>query len=237
MIEYILEPNELVEDAEKFRAQVINSRSYTFEDIARRLIKRNSGLSLPEITGVWEGIKDVVEEIIAEGGIINTELFRVRASIKGVFNGTDDKFDASRHEIRLNLRTGQLLHGTPKKLKTKKRIAPAKSLIQSVTDVKSGAVNSHLTPGKNIKIIGTRLKIDGKDPSCGLYFVPEKTTDAAVKVEASEFAMNNPSQIIVVIPALKKGKWHLRLVTQYSRTKKHLRQPQTVTFGKVLTVA
>jgi hypothetical protein len=237
MIEYILEPNELIKEDEKFRAQVINSKSYTFDDIAKYLIKHNIGLSLPAILGVWEGIKDAVEEFITNGGIINTELFRVRTSIKGVFDGMDDRFDAGRHEIRLNVRAGQFLRNTPKKLKPKKRTAPAKSLIQSVTDVKSGALNSNLTPGKNIKITGNRLKIDGDDPTCGLYFVPENTKDSVVKVEASEFAMNNPSQIIAVIPNLKKGKWHLRLVTQYSRAKKHLREPQSVTFSKVLTVA
>jgi hypothetical protein len=43
----------------------------------------------------------------------------------------------------------------------------------SVVDVKSGLVNKSLTPGKNIRIIGHKLKIDGPDPSNGIYFIPE----------------------------------------------------------------
>jgi hypothetical protein len=237
MINYTLESNEVVKEQNKYRAQVINTKSYTFNDIAKRMIRHNTGLSLPAIHGVWEGIKATVEEIISEGGVINTELFRVSASIKGVFDGTDDVFDASRHEIKLKLQAGPFLRSSPKSLKVRKHISAAKCLIQSVTDVKSGAVNSNLTPRKNIRIKGSRLKINGENPSCGLYFVPEKSTDAAVKVEASEFAVNNPSQIIAVIPALKKGRWHLRLVTQYSQGKRCLKEPQSVTFGKVLTVA
>jgi hypothetical protein len=237
MIDYTLESNEVIKEQNKFRAQVINSRSYTFDDIANYLIKHNVGLSLPAIHGVWEGIKAAVEEYLSNGGIINTELFLVSTSIKGVFDGTDDSFDPKRHEVRLRLRAGQFLRDTPRKLKVKKQVPSAKILIQSVTDIKTGSVNSNLTPGKNIRIKGSRLRISGADPSCGLYFVPEKATDATVKIEPSEFVVNDPKQIIAVIPSLKKGRWNLRLVSQYSRGNKSLKEPHGVTFDKVLTVA
>jgi len=238
MIDFCLKENELIgPKSKKFRAQVINSRSYTFDDIAKHLLKHNTGLSSSVIYGLWEGIKDAVEEYISDGGSINTELFRVRPSIKGVFNNMEDGFDASRHKIKLNLRPGRLLKDIPEKLRVRKLNSSSKAFILSVTDIKTGSVNEVLTPGKNIKIIGQSVKIDGNNPTNGLYFIPEKASEQPVKIELSEFVMNNPSQIIAVIPKLNKGIWNVRLVTQYCKGKNCLKKPQSVTFEKSLNVA
>ena len=237
MIEYVLEPNGFIGSEGKYRAQVTNSRSYTFDDIAAHLIKHNTGLSSSVIYGLWEGIKGAVEEFIAQGAVINTELFQTRVSIKGVFNGPEDGFDPSRHEVRLNLKPGSLLSETPKKLRAKKISPKVKTFIQSVMDVKTGAVNSCLTPGMNLRIHGHRVKISGSDPSCGLYFVSGKQTVQPVKVEFSELVVNKPSEIIAVIPRLGKGDWSLRLVTQYCPGPKPLKEPHIITFDKVLNVA
>ena len=237
MINYVLEENELTGEPKKYKAQIVNSRSYTFEDIANHLIRHNTGLSSSAIYGLWEGIKGAVEEFISEGGAINTELFKVRASIKGVFSGMDDGFDASRHEMRLNMRTGSLLRDIPKKLKVKKITAQTKAFILSVTDIKTGSVNECLTPGKNIRIIGQRVKIEGSDPSCGLFFIPEKKTEQTVKLELSEIAVNKPSEIIAVIPRLSKGLWSVRLVTQYTTGARLRITPNSLNFSKNLTVA
>ena len=237
MINYILEPNELTREPNKYRAQVVNSRSYSFDDIAEHLLEHHTGVSSAVIYGVWEGIKGAVKEYIASGAAVNTELFRAHASIQGVFDGIDDRFDKSRHKIRLNLRPGQLLTDAQDGLKVKKTNSADKIYIKSVIDIKTGSVNQNLTPGKNIRIIGKRLKIEGDNPTCGLYFIPEKNTFSPIMVDASEFVVNNPSEIIAVIPKLGKGVWNLRLVTQYCRSNRSLKEPQNVIFGKRLVVA
>ena len=237
MIEYVLEANKLTGEPKKYRAQVTNSKSCTFEDIAKHLIKHNVGLSPTAIYGLWEGIKSAVEEFISDGNSINTELFHAHISVKGVFNGLDDGFDGTRHKIRLNLSPGSLLSAIPGTLKVKKVNSAVKSVIRSVTDIKTGSVNSCLTPGKNVRIKGYRIKINGNDPSCGLYFVPAKGSDDPVKVEPSEFVVNNPSEIIAVIPKLCKGAWNLRLVSQYSHGTSYSKTPHSLTFEEALYVA
>ena len=237
MIEYTLTENDLTGEPKKYRAQVMNSKSYTFDDIAKHLIKHNIGLSSSVIYGLWEGIKDAIEEFASEGALINTELFQTSVSIRGIFNGMDDGFDPSRHKIRLNLRPGSLLLDVPEKLKVKKLSPGVKAFINSVTDIKTGSVNNSLTPGKNIRIIGQRVKITGADPSCGLYFVSDKAQSDPVKVEASEYVVNKPSELIAVIPKLNKGNWRIRLVTQYCAGSTNLKKPYSLTFGKELVVA
>jgi len=236
MIGYTLEPNELTGEPKKYRAQVVSSRSYTSDDIAKHLIKHNAGLSPAAVYEVLEAIKNSVAEIISDGGAISTELFHAKISIKGVFDGMDDGFDESRHEIRLNLRPGPLLRDIPKTLQVKKLNPSAKSRIFSVTDIKTGAVDSNLTPGKNIRILGQKVKIDGDDPVNGLYFFSAKNPERPVKVDPSEFVKNNPSEVIVVIPNLSRGTWNLKLVTQYTAGNKCRKTPHSIIYEKELIV-
>jgi hypothetical protein len=237
MIDFVLDPNELTGEPKKFKAQVVNSRSYTFDDIANHLLKHNTGLSGPVIHGVWEGIKDAVKEYVSEGASINTELFYLHPSIQGVFDSLNDGFQRKRHTIRLNLQPGSLFLGIAEKLKARKVNAGVRTCIQSVTDIKSGSVDAMLTPGRNIRILGQRLKIEGPDPSNGLYFEPDDDSGTLVKVEESEFVVNNPSEIVAVIPDLTKGSWRVRVITQFSTGPKPLKTPRKITFDKNLIVA
>ena len=237
MIEYALKVNELTGESNKYSAHVVNSQSYTFDDIAKHLLKHNTGLSSSVIYGLWEGIKDAVAEFISDGGSINTELFNAHASIKGVFNGLDDVFDSSRHHIRLNMQPGINLRDIPDTLKVKKFSPKAQSIILGVMDIKSGTINKTITPGKNIRIIGERLKIDGTDPSCGIYFIPLKNTEHPVKIEPSDVVINRPSEIIAIVPQLIEGDYNLRLVTQFSRGQAPSKNPYNIIFEKPLNVA
>jgi len=238
MIEYTLKRNELTGEPIKYRAQVVNSRSYTFDDIAEHLINNNVGLSQAAIYGLWESIKKTVEEFIANGGSINTELFHAHASIRGVFERMDDGFDGSRHEIRLNLRPGSLLRAIPNRLQVKRRYSGTKSVILSVTDANTGSVDSFLTPGKIVKIVGRRVKIDGDDPTNGLYFVPKDGSEHQVKINASDLAVNNPSALIAIVPNLCGcTTWNLKLVTQYCNGNKFLKIPYSIISEKEFCVA
>jgi hypothetical protein len=139
--------------------------------------------------------------------------------------------------VVVDLQAGSIFKGTPEKLKVRKVNKILRTYIESITDIKSGAVDSMLTPGKNIRITGQRLKIDGPDPLNGLYFELDDGSDTLVKVEESEFVVNNPSEIIAVIPNLQKGVWRIRLVTQFSSGPKCLKIPRKLIFDKNLTVA
>ncbi|WP_148285377.1 DUF4469 domain-containing protein, partial [Flavobacterium sp. B17] len=76
-------------------------------------------------------------------------------------------------------------------------VAESSAVILQVTDVKSGSVNDLLTPGRNLKILGSKIKVTGEDPSVGIYFV-DATTQAKTKVEQSDIVINNnPSDYIV----------------------------------------
>jgi hypothetical protein len=235
MLEYTLEENQLTEEPGDYRAQVINVTSFTGSDLVGRIMKIGAGLTRSDIASVLEAAKQVIADIVADGGAVNFELFNAYPSIQGVFNSPDDAFDSARHKIRINLHPGAALRSAVNDIKLKRVAAVLTgTVITSVVDVKSGAVNGGLTPGRDIKIAGVKLKIAGNDPSVGLYFVPVEGDP--VKVDPTDIVVNNPAELIAVIPPLAAGIWRVRVITQYTGGKA-LKVPHTFTFEKDLTVA
>ncbi|WP_059370412.1 DNA-binding domain-containing protein [Treponema endosymbiont of Eucomonympha sp.] len=236
MLEYTLEDNELTKAEGDIRAQVVNVRSYTAGDIADRIMKIGAGLTRSDVASVLEAAKQVIADIIADGGAVHFDLFNAFPSIQGVFSGADDSFDPAKHRIKANLHAGAALREAVGKIRVKKVAAVLTgTVISSVTDIKTGSVNGALTPGKDAKLSGVKLRIAGEDASVGLYFVP--ADGEPVKVDASDLVVNNPGEIIAVIPALDAGTYRTRIITQFGSGGKNLKTPHSFTYSKDLTVS
>ncbi|MDR1325182.1 MAG: DUF4469 domain-containing protein [Treponema sp.] len=235
MLEYTLEANELTDKPGDLRAQVINVASRTQNDIVDDIMKIGAGLTRSDVVSVLEAEKQVIRNTIAEGGAVNTELFNAFPSISGVFDTPDEAFDHSKHKIKINLQPGIALRSVVSQVKPKRVAAVLTgTVITSVTDLKTGSINGALTPGRDVKLSGVKLKISGDNPSVGLYFVPAGG-GVEVKVDPSDIVINNPAEVIAVIPALSAGTYHVRIITQFSRSR-DLKTPHTFTFDKELTV-
>jgi hypothetical protein len=235
MLEYVLEVNDLTAAPDDYRAQVVNVASHTQGDIVDRIMRIGAGLTRSDIAAVLEAEKQVIVEIVAEGGAVNTELFNAFPSIQGVFHSTEDAADGIHQKVRINLHAGTAIRNAAGAVKTKKLPGVVSgTVISSVTDVKTGSQNNLLTPGRNIKISGSKLKIAGEDPAVGLFFEPE-AGGAPVPVDPSDIVVNRPAELIALIPPLAPGVYRLKIATQYT-SGKMLKTPHTTVFDKPLTV-
>jgi hypothetical protein len=233
MLDYVLELNELTDAPNDYRARVVNVRSYTQTDIIDRVMGIGAGLTRSDILSVLEAEKQVLAAIVAEGGAINTELFSAYPSIQGVFTPGSEP-DA--HTARLNLHPGKALRDALSGVKTRKVTAPPTgTVIETVTDIKSGSVNAVLTPNRDLRVTGSKLKIAGEEEDNGIYFV-NLADGARIKVDPTDIVENNPSSLLVVIPSLYAGTYNVQIVTQYSSGGTPLKTPRTTTFDKPLTV-
>jgi hypothetical protein len=235
MLEYVLEVNELTAAPDDYRAQVVNVVSHTQADLVDRIMRIGAGLTRSDIVAVLEAEKQVVTEIISDGGAVTTELFNASPSIQGVFHSAEDSADGVHQKVRINLHPGVALRDAVGAVKTKKLPGVVSgTIISSVTDVKTASQNNLLTPGRNIKVAGAKIKIAGDDAAVGLFFEPE-AGGAPVPVDSSDIVVNHPMELIAVIPALASGTYRLKIVTQYSGGTP-LKHPHTATFDKPLTV-
>jgi hypothetical protein len=232
--------NALKEGPNDYTAKVVAEKSLSVEDICLFATNRDGAdISAPEMAhavNLWQ--KEMACRL-CDGYAVSTGHFNAQPNIKGVFSSPSEAYDPSKHAILFSFSQGALLR---KELATVEvnitGVAGPTLIISQVIDVKTGNVNDLLTPNRNLKILGSKLKILGWSETNGVYFVSQET-QTKTKVDSSDIVTNNPSELIIIIPALEAGTYKLEITTQYSSgnsNKQLLKEPRTVTFEKILTV-
>jgi len=240
-IKAYLYENHLTDDPNDFTARVASERSLGIDDICESAVTRG-GADIPA-AAMSHAVKLFLKEMgyqLCDGLSVNADgWFTVAASIKGTFYSPTDRFDPTRHYCVFELHQGARLR---KELETADidimGVAESGAYISQVIDVKTGAVNDTVTTNRNLHIFGGKIRITGDNdhPGVGVYFVPQGGGER-VKVDPSDIVINNPSELLVVTPALTAGAYKLEIVTQFAAGKILLKEPRTAIFDKILTVA
>lgn len=232
-----LYPNLLTEDPNDFSARVISERTLNVKEICKEAVGRGGAATTSE--AMEHNVNLFFKEMgyqLSDGYSINTGYFVANTLIKGVFNSPTETFNTDKHAIMYQFNQGDLLR---KELSTIgvviNGVGDSSISIAEVMDVKTGSVNDLLTPNRNLRIKGYKLKLAGDNPAVGVYFV-NQTTSERIKVDASEIVTNNPVELIIITPELASGTYLLEVVSQYSGGGAMLKDPRTSALDKVLTV-
>jgi len=230
--------NVLTEDPFDLMARVMAERSLNVDSVCDSAVTRG-GATIPaaameHAVNLW--FREMAY-LLCDGFPVNTGWFTVTPHIRGVFNSPTEKFNASKHTLLFVFNQGALLRKEIASVEVQiLGVADASLSIAQVTDVKTSSVNDLLTPNRNLRISGTRLKIAGDNPANGICFVSQDT-DERIPVEADDLVTNNPSELIIVIPALVAGTYSLEVTTQFSGSGGVvLKEPRTAAFDRLLTV-
>lgn len=219
-IKYFLLPNYLNKD-NSYHAKVKDQRTKNFEDLIDEMIESGSTVTKAEALAVLEEYHSAIERSILSGDSVSTPLFHIKSSITGRFDSETDTFDASRHQIRLNLLATKSFHELTKRIKTQKTTheAPAPTP-KDFKDMETMVVNQTLTAGGVAQIKGNRLKIDPNDKEEGVFLIDEKNNTTRVE----QYIRIKPKELIFMIPERLKGKKYTIEVRHYPRRSKKLRR-------------
>ncbi|MDR1335338.1 MAG: DUF4469 domain-containing protein [Tannerella sp.] len=233
MINYVLEENLLTPNKPNDRcARVVNVHSYSENDLAEAVARRNIGISKAEALAMLEATAEIKLQWLKEGHAINMRLAHYHPSIPGTYEEGEYPKEAA-IRITPSKEVTELAKSIP--LQQVEPVSPIR--IEFVDDTKSGTTNSRITGGGVVKIVGHHLKVAGIDPAVGVKFVNADNPAIVYPVPADEILINNPSELMVLAPVMTSGEEVLlRIVTQYSSGKKELNVPRSVTFEKRLTI-
>lgn len=220
-----------------FIARTVSERSLNVKQICEAAVNRGgadvTAAAMEHATELF--LKEMTYQL-CDGYSVNTGYFTAGTQIRGVFDSPVETFNSEKHSILFQFNQGEKLRAEISNIEIEiLGVADASSAILQVTDVKSGTVNDILTPGRNLKISGSKIKVTGDNTNNGIYFVNIATNDRT-PVDISDVVVNNPSEIIVVIPDLPAGTYKLEVVTQYAGGNL-LKEPRTAEFDKTLTVS
>ncbi|MDR1348481.1 MAG: DUF4469 domain-containing protein [Prevotellaceae bacterium] len=219
-------------------ARVISERSLNVNDICESAVAR--GGADVSAAAMEHAVNLFLKEMgyrLCDGFSINTGWFTASVHIRGVFDNPNEKFDPQKHTVLFEFHQGATLRKELEMVGVDiLGIAETGVAVAHVTDVKTGSINDILTPNRNLKIAGHKIKIEGADEVNGVYFINTDTQERT-KVDASDIVVNNPSELIVIIPQLAAGTYSLEVTTQFiSGGGKVLKEPRSTVFDKTLTV-
>ncbi|MDR1325590.1 MAG: DUF4469 domain-containing protein [Treponema sp.] len=236
-IKALLYENQLTDDKNDYTARVSAERTLSLGDICQSAEERGGAdIKASAMEHAVELFHKEMAYRLCDGFSVNTSWYSASIHVKGVFTGPTEGFDPAKHTITVEFRPG---------VELRKELgmvsvdilgkAESGSFIAEVTDLRTHSVNDLLTPGRNARITGGKLKVEGDDPTCGVYFVNE-ADGSRIKVDAADIVENLNAHLLIVIPALVTGTYRLEVVTQYAGGgSKFLKVPRTAIFDRLLT--
>ena len=236
-IKAYLYDNLLTPDPNDFTARVSSERSLSVADICHSAATRGGAdVSDAAMSHAVELFLKEMAYRLCDGFAVNTGYFTAMPVVRGVFLNPNETFDPQRHTLQFQFTQGELMRREIENVEVEiMGVAETGLYIGQVEDMKSRTVNEVLTPGFNLRVTGTKLRVVGDKPGVGIFF-RETATNTATKVDEGDIVVNNPSELMIIIPALPAGTYQLEVTTQYSTGNKLLKEVRSAVFDRPLTV-
>jgi hypothetical protein len=229
--------NLLTEDPNDFAARVVADKPLSSKDVCNYATQRGGAdISAKAMEHAVDLYLGEMAYLLCNGFTVNTGVFNVRPKIKGVFSKATEQFNPEKHKISFDFNQGLRLRRELANVSVEiTGVSKVTFFIDAVEDIESESISDLLTPNRNLRISGSKIRIDGENEANGVYFINQETKER-VKVN-SKIPVNKPSELMVVIPALAAGSYKLEVVTQYGGNSKHLlKEPRTAVFERILSV-
>nr|WP_319397274.1 DNA-binding domain-containing protein [uncultured Carboxylicivirga sp.] len=226
--------NPLTENPNDYSAKVSSAGSLNLDDVVDGIIANRSEYQPETIRSIGTLIFNEIGDKLKDGYNINTPLFSASLAVSGVFNSKTASFSGSNHKLKINLRTHGAFLAELQKLEVEVLgVADVGGVIGKVIDSQTAEEDSTITPNDVIQIEGTKIKVEGEADTVGAFLVNQTNS---VRVKMDRIVSNNPSELLVLLPALDTGDYQLQIVTQHSGGGVLLQAPRTIIFDHLLTV-
>lgn len=191
-------------------AVVQNLQSKKQEDVIDLMIGRGSTVTKAEALSVLEEYGAAIIQLLKDGYAINTPIFNLSPSVKGVFTGIDQSFNPAIHSVKINVTAGARIREISSQVVTEKvKGASPQPDPEYLDDLSSGTRNDQLTPGNIAQVRGSHLKFDAGDPAQGVFLVAAN----GIETKVVSVSRNKPAQLDFLVPRLSPGEYTLEIRT------------------------
>lgn len=153
-----------------FIARTVSERSLIVKQICETAVNRGgANLTSATMKHATELFFKEMAYQLCDGYSINTGYFTAGTQIKGVFDSAVEVFNAEKHTILFHFNQAEKLRTEVQNIEIEiLGVADVSSVIFQVTDLKSGTVNDLITPNRNLKLSGNKIKITGDNTANGV---------------------------------------------------------------------
>jgi hypothetical protein len=229
--------NFLKENSNNFLVRITSERTLNIREVCELAVAR--GGADVTVGAMEHSVRLFLKEMayqLCDAFSINAEWFTASVRIKGVCDGPDEKFDPKKHTILVEFRQGAAMRKLLSEIQVEiVGMADVDGEIHRVIDVKSGLIDDKITPGRNLRIVGEKIRVAGDSPDVGVYFV-EQDTGVRTGVPAEDIVENGISEVLVVNPDLSAGTYLVEIVTQFASSGQLLKNVRVIRFDTPLIV-
>ncbi len=194
--------------------------------IISEMMAVNPGLERETVEAVVNLEQRVMQKLLLTGFRVNNGLFQAVAQFTGVVEGM--AFDPAKNTVYVSFTQGKDLREAINSV-TVNIVGEKGSAMYMAggTDTATRMDGFTATAGRNYTAKGKNIRIFGSHPSVGITLTDSKGT--ITKITQDMIALNNPSEVIFLIPAgLADGAYTLTLTTQYGSGAKELKTPRSI---------
>lgn len=223
-----LAPNTLTEDTND-RILVLNSAgTVDNEQLYKDMREEDTGLRQETLVHVVTLYERIVARALMNGHNVNTGLFYAVPRFTGLVE--DGQWNAKNNSIYVAFTQNRVLREEIRNTKVEILGEKADAIyISGVMDCSNNAKDEHMTPGRNFRITGSRIRIEGTDEKVGISF-RSLAGDTVTKLAPDMFGANNSSELVFIVPTgLADGEYEMTLTTQFSgNTQRFLKTSHSV---------
>jgi len=224
-----LYPNYLPGHENSFLARTDSEAVLSVEQVCAAMLERGGFKGNPDdlVTYVKAFLKESAYQL-SDGFAVNNDWYSIHPNLGGTFRGVHDHPDPKRHPLTFRFRPLSLMRKLAESIAIiVEGEADASGWIDEFRDSENDSINHMYEPGNQFILTGSKIRIAGEDPSCGMFFVPEGDDSPAVQV--TRIAENTAGKIIGVIPSTAYAFNRIEIRTQFSgSTGTMLKKPRVI---------
>lgn len=231
-----LRSNPLTDDPGDYSAVVTPQGHLKQDDIIEAIIEEGTELSRETLVDVVNRYNRFCAKFAVSGYDVDTGLVYLRPVLTGVFH--DKVYDPTKDTLYVAANQSKTIR--EEIANTNVEITgevPSPLSILNVVSVIEGMDPRTLKIGRNAVISGTYIRVEGDDPSVGVYLTSVDGS-TSVKLPDDCIARNDPRTVMILVPAdLAPGDYRLKIITQYTKgSGQQLLAPREATYHAPLTL-
>ena len=225
-----LYPNYLPGHENTFIARTDSEAVINTEQVCAAMFERGgfTGNKKDLITYI-EQYNDEVRYQLMDGFAVSNGSYTIYPNIGGTFKNSDEKPDPKKNKLTYRFRPlGPMIEAAKATAVMIEGYADADghARIYEFYDHYHNAVNEWFEVGGQFILTGSKIKIAGENPACGLYFIPAEGSQTPVKVDRP--LENTATKITGLIPDIPFDKARIEVRTQFS-SGTLLKEPRVIT--------
>ena len=211
-----LYPNYLPSVEGRYIAKTDNEDFLGIERICAAM--KNRGGFLGSYENLTENVRQFMDECayqLCDGFALNLRYYSIHPNIGGTFNSEKDAHNPAKNPIGFKYRTRSPLRKLVQHIEVDiTGVADGNAFIDRFIDREEDAENGMYLPGNMFCITGSKIKVAGDDPGCGVFFVPVDDPSKAVKV--TRMGENSGSMITGIAPDTEYQYNRVEIRTRYT---------------------